>query len=216
MTRYEEAQRPHGKFLINVWDEKYASQPSWWKGPYDISHVVRRVAAAADVLDVGCGTGRYLVALHRNGFRAVAADLSREALVLLDPRYARVLSDAHQLPFSDRSFDAVTCYGVLGHLTGNGRKKTVGELFRVLRDRGLAFVEVLGRHDLRYGHGEKIAADTFIRGGIPHHHFSRSELSELFQSQGFAVQTLDEKVSQKEYKGAKHTRHRMVMVAEKL
>jgi hypothetical protein len=80
----------------------------------------------------------------------------------------------------------------------------------------VAFVEVLGRRDLRYGHGEKVTEDTFIRGGIPHHHFSRSELSELFHSQGFAVQALDEKVSQKEYNGAKHTRHRIVMVAEKL
>ncbi len=210
----EEA-RSHAKLLVNIWDEKYVLHPSWWKGPYDISPVLRRVAAGADVLDVGCGTGRYLVPLHRNGFRAVGVDLSREALVLLDPQYARVLSDVHQLPFSDRSFEAVSCYGLLGHLTGNGRKKTVGELFRVLRDRGLAFVEVLGRRDLRCGQGVKIAADTVIRGGIPHHHFSLFELCELFQSAGFVVKALDEKVSHKQYKGAEHTRHRIVMVAEK-
>jgi ubiquinone/menaquinone biosynthesis C-methylase UbiE len=212
----EKVLRPRDKTLAKIWDENYALHRSWWKGPYDIYPVLRQVAQGAYVLDVGCGTGRYLVALHRNGFRAVGADLSREALVLLDPRYARVLSDVRQLPFSDRSFDAVTCYGVLGHLTGTGRKKTVGELFRVLRDHGVAFVEVLGRRDLRYGHGENVTGDTFIRGGIPHHHFSRSELSELFHSQGFAVQMLDERVSQKEYNGAKHTRHRIMMVAEKL
>jgi ubiquinone/menaquinone biosynthesis C-methylase UbiE len=177
--------------------------------------VLRRVAAGDDVLDVGCGTGRYLVALHRNGFRAVGADVSKEALVLLDARYPRVLSDVQQLPFSDRSFDAVTCYGLLGHLAERARTRGVAELFRVLRDQGLVFVEVLGRRDMRYGLGVKIKADTFIRGGIPHHHFSPRELCELFQSAGFAVQALDEKVSHKQYDGAEHTRHRIVMVAEK-
>ena len=211
----EEARRSHAKLLVNIWDEKYVLHPSWWKGPYDISSVLRRVAAGADVLDVGCGTGRYLVPLHRNGFRAVGVDISREALVLLDPRYARVLSDVHQLPVSDRSFDAVTCYGLLGHLTGNGRKKAVGEFFRVLRDCGLAFVEVLGRRDLRRSQGVKFTADTLIRGGIQHHYFSPWELCELFQSTGFVMKALDEKVSHKQYKGAEHTRHRIVMVAEK-
>jgi SAM-dependent methyltransferase len=212
----EEARRSHAKLLVNIWDEKYVLHPSWWKGPYDISPVLQRVAAGADVLDVGCGTGRYLVALDRTGFRAVGADLSREALALLDPRYPRVVSDVQQLPFRDQSFDAVTCYGLLGHLAGRARTRGAAELFRVLRDQGLAFVEVLGRRDMRYGQGVKITADTFIRGGIPHHHFSPRELCELFQSAGFAVQALDEKVNHKRYKGAEHTRHRIVMVAEKL
>jgi ubiquinone/menaquinone biosynthesis C-methylase UbiE len=173
------------------------------------------VAAGAGVLDVGCGTGRYLVALHRNGFRAVGTDHSRNALVLLDPKYVRVISDVQQLPFSGQRFDAVTCYGVLGHLTRKGRQKATRELFRVLRGQGLAFVEVLGRRDLRYGEGDKIAADTFVRGGIPHHYFSRRELQELFRSAGFATKMLDEKVSHKRYRGVKRTRHRILMVAEK-
>jgi SAM-dependent methyltransferase len=211
----EEARRSHPKLLVDIWDEKYVLHPSWCKGPYDISPVLRRVAAGADVLDIGCGTGRYLVALHRNGFRAVGADISRQALVRLDPRYQRVVSDVQQLPFSDRSFDAVTCYGLLGHLAGRARTRGVAELFRVLRHQGLAFAEVLGRRDMRCDQGVKIAANTFIRGGIPHHHFSPLELYELFQSAGFAVQALDEKVSHKRYTGAEHTRHRIVMVAEK-
>jgi len=214
-AKSKEAQHSNAKLLVNIWNEKYVLQPAWWKGPYDISPVLRMVAAGADVLDIGCGTGKYLVALHRNGFRVVGADLSRAALALLDPRYLCVLSDVQQLPFSDQSFDAVTCYGLLGHLAGRARTRGVAELFRVLRDEGLVLVEVLGRRDMRYGKGAKIAAHTFIRGGIPHHHFSPGELCELFQSAGFDVQALDEKISHKHYKGAEHTKHRIVMVAEK-
>jgi ubiquinone/menaquinone biosynthesis C-methylase UbiE len=205
----EKVQRSRDKTLVEIWDEKYVLHPTWWKGPYDISPVLRQVAPGADVLDVGCGSGRYLLALDRNGFRAVGADLSREALAPLDPQCMRVVADAQQLPFSDRSFDAVTCYGVLQHLTRGGRAKAVAELFRVLRPQGLAFVEVVGQLDMRYGRGKRIAADTFVRGDIPHHYFSQSELHELFQSAGFAVLTLDDKVARKQYDNVLRQRHRI-------
>jgi ubiquinone/menaquinone biosynthesis C-methylase UbiE len=174
------------------------------------------LAPGADVLDVGCGAGRHLVPLVRNGFRAVGADLSEQALALLDPRYSRVVADVQRLPFSDRSFDAVTCYGVLQHLTLAGQVKAVDELFRVLRHQGLVFVEVAGRLDMRYGRGKRIATDTFVRGGIPHHYFSQSELHELFQSAGFAVLTLDDKVTKKHYNDVLRRRHRIFTAMAKI
>lgn len=212
----EKVQRSRDKTLVSIWDEKYALHPSWWKGPYDISPVLRQVAPGADVLDVGCGSGRYLLALDRNGYKVVGADLSREALAPLDPQCTRVVADVRQLPFSDRSFDAVTCYGVLQHLARGGRAKAAAELFRVLRHQGLAFVEVVGQLDMRYGRGKQIATDTFVRGGIPHYYFSLSELHELFQSAGFAVLTLDDKVAKKQYNNVLRQRHRIFTVTAKI
>jgi ubiquinone/menaquinone biosynthesis C-methylase UbiE len=202
--------------MKKIWDEQYMLRPAWWKGPYDLSPIMHWLAPGADVLDVGCGAGRHLVPLVRNGFRAVGADLSEQALTLLDPRYSRVVADVQRLPFSDRSFDAVTCYGVLQHLTLAGQVKAVGELFRVLRHQGLAFVEVAGRLDMRYGCGKRIATHTFARGGIPHHYFSPSELHELFQSAGFAVLTLDDKVTKKQYDDVLCRRHRIFTAMAKI
>ncbi|MGZ4852947.1 MAG: class I SAM-dependent methyltransferase [Halobacteriota archaeon] len=201
--------------LTRIWDEQYILRPSWWKGPYDLSPIIQRLAPGADVLDVGCGAGRYLIPLARTGFRAVGADFSERALALLDPWHSRVVADVQRLPFSNHSFDAVTCYGVLQHLTQAGRVKAVTELFRLLQRQGLAFVEVAGRLDMRYGHGKRVATHTFVRGGIPHHYFSPSELHELFQSAGFAVLTLDERITQKQYDGAVRIRHRILTVMAK-
>ena len=212
----EKVQRSRDKTLVEIWDEKYVLHPTWWKGPYDISPVLRQVAPGADVLDIGCGTGRYLLALDRNGFRAVGADLSREALAPLDPQCLRVVADVRQLPFSDCSFDAATCYGVLQHLARDGRAKAAAELFRVLRHQGLAFVEVVGQLDMRYGRGKQIAKDTFVRGRIPHYYFSQSELHELFQSAGFVVLTLDDKVARKQYNNVLRQRHRIFTVMAKI
>jgi ubiquinone/menaquinone biosynthesis C-methylase UbiE len=178
--------------------------------------MIQRLAPGANVLDVGCGSGRYLVPLVRNGFRAVGADISWNALASLDPQCARVVADVRQLPFSDRSFDAVTCYGVLQHLTRGGRARAVAELFRVLRHHGLAFIEVAGRLDMRYGRGKRVAIDTFVREGIPHHYFSQSELHELFQSAGFAALTFDDKVIKKWIDSVLHQRHRIFAAMKKI
>lgn len=202
--------------LTKTWDEQYSLRPACWKGPYDLSPIMHWLAPGADVLDVGCGAGRYLVPLVRNGFRAVGADLSEQALASLDPRYSRVVADVQRLPFSDRSFDAVACYGVLQHLTRAGRVKAVGELFRVLRHQGLVFVEVAGRLDMRCGRGKRIATNTFVRGVIPHHYFSQSELRELFQSAGFSVLTLDDKVTKKQYDDVLRRRHRIFTAMAKI
>jgi len=198
-----------------IWDEQYALRPALWKGPYDLAPITQRFASGACVLDVGCGGGRYLVPLVRNGFRVVGADLSRQALTLLDSHHVRVVADIQQLPFPDRSFNAVTCYGVLQHLARTGRENAVAELFRVLKHQGMVFVEVTGRRDMRYNCGKRIAADTFVRGKLPNHHFSLSELCELFHLAGFFMINVNEKVIKKQFNGAVRKRHRILTVMRK-
>jgi SAM-dependent methyltransferase len=198
-----------------IWDEQYTSRPASWKGPYDLTPITKRLLPGACVLDVGCGVGRYLVPLVRNGFRVVGADLSRQALTLLDFHYVRVVADIQRLPFPDCSFDAVTCYGVLQHVARGGREKAAAELFRVLNHRGLAFVEITGRLDMRYNCGKRISADTFVRGKIPTYYFSPSELRELFHVAGFFLLNLDEKIIKKQYNGAVRKRHSILTVMRK-
>ena len=198
-----------------IWDEQYALRPAFWKGPYDITPITQRLEQGACVLDIGCGVGRYLVPLVRNRFRVIGADLSRQALKLLDSNYSRVVADIQQLPFPDHSFDAITCYGVLQHLERAGREKAAAELFRVLKHKGVTFVEVIGQLDMRYNCGKRIAADTFVRGEIPTYHFSSSKLRELFHLAGFFMLNVDEKVITKRYKGEIRKRHRIFTMMRK-
>ena len=196
-----------------IWDEQYAQRPSWWKGPYDITPIIQHLEPGARVLDVGCGSGRYLIPLVRNGFEAVGVDISRQALRLLGCQFARVVADVRFLPFSDRQFDAITCYGLLQHLSLFGRMQAVTELFRVLKQQGLALVEVVGRSDMRNEGGTRVA--VVVRGGIPYHYFSTHELLELFQSAGFELLTLEQKNTKKRYAGVVRKRHRILAVMRK-
>ncbi len=198
-----------------IWDLQYASRPLWWKGPYDIGPIIRGINSGAAVLDVGCGTGRYSVPLDRAGFTVVGLDLSQTALRSLPPHFDRIAADMQKLPLVDQSFDALTCYGALQHLGKEARSNAVLELFRVLKEGGKAFIEVIGVKDMRYGSGTQGEESTFVRQGIRCHYFSALELSQLFVNSGFVVLDLEDRLVKKCYRGVERTRHQVFLTAQR-
>jgi SAM-dependent methyltransferase len=77
-----------------------------------------RPRAGPEILDLGCGTGGYCLALGREGFRCTGADVNeayvrraREAGVR-----AHLLAPGEPLPFADRQFDTVLLFEVLEHV----------------------------------------------------------------------------------------------------
>ena len=66
------------------------------------------------VADIGCGPGRHLDALRRNGIAAFGIDISAPFVALAGPYAAR--GDARRLPLPDNTFDAAIslCQGGFG------------------------------------------------------------------------------------------------------
>jgi len=74
------------------------------------------------VLDVGCGTGNYTIALAETGLMMTGADVSREMIRQAERKSDRVKwvqADAEALPFPDGTFDGATM--VLCAHPGRGR-----------------------------------------------------------------------------------------------
>jgi ubiquinone/menaquinone biosynthesis C-methylase UbiE len=76
------------------------------------------VSRRTKVLDVACGTGEWLMVCHQKGAEVAGIDLSEKAISICKKKipegnfYAQA---AESLPFSDNSFDIVTCLGALEH-----------------------------------------------------------------------------------------------------
>ncbi len=192
-----------------AWEEEYRHVV--WGGPRSISVVEGTIPPGSRVLDAGCGNGRYLLPLSRK-YNVVGIDISVNALSkarsYLDRSGQRaecIASTITALPFSDRSFDAVVCYGVLQHLLENERALAAQELKRVLKPSGVLFIEVFGTDDMRFG-GQEIENNTFVRkGGIVYHYFTELELVSLLS--GFTQVDMESIRTEKSFRGEPHTRH---------
>ena len=101
-----------------------------------IRRAIQALARRSRILDAACGTGRITSLLLREGFAAVGCDISIPMMSVARRRLAQVAllqSDVACLPFSDDSFDAVTCIGLLMHLDGDTRITVLRELARISR-----------------------------------------------------------------------------------
>ena len=124
-----------GRFS-GLWGRAYR-----WREENAIQRALGAVRAGSTVLDAACGTGRVTALLWRKGLRATACDISvamltvaREQLRFRGYEIPLVVSDIEQLPYSDESFDVVTCVGLLMHLGPDARVRALRELARITRD----------------------------------------------------------------------------------
>ena len=108
---------------------------------------------AEQVLDVGCGTGRYLQWFAEMGLEATGVDSSAEMIKVAQQRLAGggeegrvLLADGADLSFADDSFDLVTAITVLEFVEHPNRLIT--EMLRVSRNR--IFLGVLNRNSPYY------------------------------------------------------------------
>ncbi|HEX9548975.1 MAG TPA: class I SAM-dependent methyltransferase [Acidimicrobiales bacterium] len=120
-------------------------------------------------LEIGVGTGRIALPLHRHGIGLVGADVSVPMLERLmlnaggTTPFPLLLADATALPFHDGSVDAVLASHVF-HLIPQWKAAT-DEALRVMRAGGLLLADFGGAGVAPWS---KAAAAIFQRHGIDH------------------------------------------------
>jgi SAM-dependent methyltransferase len=106
----------------------------------------------SDVLEVGCGAGRFTEVLLAQGARVTSVDLSPAVEANLqnfaqDARHRIAQADALRLPFEPQQYDVVFCLGVVQHTPSP--EATIAALYEHVRPGGwLAFDHY--RHRLRW------------------------------------------------------------------
>jgi SAM-dependent methyltransferase len=108
------------------------------------------------ILDSGCGYGRNLVHLLREGCEVFAVDLNPEAIEHVRNLSASLgtglpaenfqVAPVEQMPFSEAGMDAVICSAVLHFACDEDQfRAMLSELWRVLRPGGLLFCRLASR-----------------------------------------------------------------------
>ena len=113
-----------------------------------------KLNAASMVLDLGCGSGRHAHAVsHDFGNHTIGVDIQNDSLeqgktgwedftkdTEIPGRVSFVKGSIYDLPFPDRSADAVICSEVMEHLIDY--PEAIREFFRVLKPGGILAVSV--------------------------------------------------------------------------
>ena len=136
------------------------------------------------LLDVGCGTGEFLQAMHAAGWqvRGVERDAKAAAYAVEQLQLDVVCGSLDTVPLAPASFDVVTMWHVLEHLYQP--HKALMQVRDVLRPGGLLVIAVpnLLSLDARYYRQNWVAFDA------PRHvqHFSPKSLRSLCEMHSFA------------------------------
>jgi len=165
-----------------VWDEFYRVNNRPWRGASDLGNLP--FPAAGHILEIGCGNGKTIAALIREGYKVTGVDFSQAAINSCKKQFNDIdlkVASAEHLPFDDQIFDGVIVFHVLEHLEFYELLRAVSESSRVLKYGGHVLVKVFSLEDMRSEKGEKIDDSTMVRGnGIRYHYFTENELRSLY------------------------------------
>lgn len=127
------------------------------------------IAHGSTLLDAGCGSGRYTMALARlTNARVIGVDLGATSLenarrIVADAGLANIefrTGNVLDLPFGDASIDCIFSNGVLHHTGDTARG--LREMHRVLRPGGCAFLYLYGAGGI-FWHARRATRDVMQR-----------------------------------------------------
>jgi len=178
-----------------------------WKRPHE---KLGSLAAAmwergmCRVLDLGCGAGRHVVFLAREGFDVHGADIDARGLARARAWLEQeglsahlAVADMQALPYPDGFFDAVVSTNVIHHSLLDGIRRTVAGVRHVLRPGGWFFATVNAWGDSKEGCGPELEPGTWLvheldcNVPVPHHLFREDELHSVWE--GFHILELERK-----------------------
>ncbi|UCG00787.1 MAG: class I SAM-dependent methyltransferase [Candidatus Heimdallarchaeota archaeon] len=148
------------------------------------------------IYDLGCGVGRHTIYFARLGYQVSASDISEEAIketkkwlnkegLRADVQQGRMT----KINQPDNTFDLVISMNVIHHAFKNDVIKTISEIHRILKPRGIFYGTIKTKEkDEVFTNKTNVIVDDqtiILKGGvedgIPHFFFHKEDIIEFFK-----------------------------------
>ncbi|MCB1153362.1 class I SAM-dependent methyltransferase [bacterium] len=179
--------------MDNVWEAAFADNALIWGLEPALSafSTARWFAerSVANVLIPGIGYGRNAKPFLEREMSVTGIEISETAIALARSRLGLTFPIHHgsvtDMPFDDRRYDGIFCYGLIYLLDAPGREKLLRDCARQLAPGGAMAFTVISKDAPMYGQGTKLGEDWYeILPGMRMHFYDESSARREFERFG--------------------------------
>lgn len=184
------------------WEDAFQSRQLMWGLSPSRSALLARdhflAIGAKDLLVPGIGYGRNAKAFVDAGMHVTGIEISETAIALARAQLGHEHVIHHgsvtDMPFDDRKYDAVFCFGLLYLLDAPARAKVLRACRAQLKKGGQMFFSVLSKRAPMYGQGERLSDDWYrMPYGVDLYFYDQRSIEHEFRPYGLReVSELDE------------------------
>lgn len=161
--------------MSEIWEDTFAShQLMWGREPTMSARMAAERFAergAREVLIPGVGYGRNAAPFVDRGMSVTGIEISETAIALAREKLGLSLPIHHgsvtEMPFDDRRYDGIFCYGLIYLLGPAERAKLIADCFAQLAPGGQMVFTLITTDAPMYGQGERLGEDWYaVRPGM--------------------------------------------------
>jgi len=180
--------------MTEFWEEAFKDkQEMWGLEPAKSTVLAKDIFVEYKIKNVlipGIGYGRNAKIFLDNGMKVTGIEISQTAIDLAKKHFGNDLTIYHgsvtEMPFDDKLYDGVFCYGLIYLLDNNERKKLIQDCFNQLTENGFMIFTAISKDAKTYGQGTQIGKDRFeMFGGVKIFFYDKVTIEEEFGNAGF-------------------------------
>jgi SAM-dependent methyltransferase len=178
--------------MTEFWEEAFKNKQEMWGFEPAKSAVLTKdffvERKVKSILIPGIGYGRNAKIFMDHGMTVTGIEISQTAIDLAKEHLGNDLTIYHgsvtEMPFDDKLYDGVFCYGLIYLLDKKEREKLIQNCFNQLADNGFMIFTAITKEAQTYGKGTQISKDRFeMFGGVKIFFYDKKSIFEEF---GFA------------------------------
>jgi len=179
--------------MTEFWEEAFKDKQEMWgfepakstilTKDFFVEHKIK------SVLIPGIGYGRNAQIFMDNGMTVTGIEISQTAIDLAKKHFGNELTIYHgsvtEMPFDDKLYDGIFCYGLIYLLNYEERKKLVQDCFNQLKENGFMIFTTITKNAQTYRQGTQISKDRFeLFGGVKIFFYDKETIYEEFADAG--------------------------------